>query len=279
MKKSRVILLSLTLLVGVGAGAFFFWEKKEEQKKPHITLYGNVDIRQVNLGFRVFGRVKTLNFEEGDRITEGQTVAILDKVPYQNKVDSARADLAQKKTAYRNAMHTSERKKKLLSSKFASLEDYENAQAATDEAFSEIQSAEAALETTLTELKDTEIFAPASGKILSRVTEPGSIVNAGDTVYILSLDEPMWARAYISEEDLGRVSLGMKAQIFTDARPQSPYDGQVGFISPVAEFTPKNVETPELRTKLVYRVRVIVTNPDEYLRQGMPVTVQLKVAA
>jgi HlyD family secretion protein len=279
VKKSKVFLLSVVLLAGAGGGAFFFWEKKEEEKSPHITLYGNVDIRQVNLGFRVFGRVKTLHFEEGDRIKAGQTVALLDKVPYQNQVDVARADLAQKKTSYQNALHISQRKKKLLSSKFASQEDYEIAQATADEAFAQIQGSEAALETALTNLGDTEIAAPTSGKILSRVTEPGSVVNAGDTVYILSLDEPMWARAYISEEDLGRVSLGMKAQIFTDARPHKPYDGQIGFVSPVAEFTPKNVETPELRTKLVYRVRVIVTNPDEYLRQGMPVTVHLKVGA
>ena len=67
----------------------------------------------------------------------------------------------------------------------------------------------------------------------------------------------------------------MKALIFNDTYPNHPYSAQVGFISPVAEFTPKNVETRELRTDLVYRLRVILEKPDRYVRQGMPVTVQL----
>jgi HlyD family secretion protein len=67
----------------------------------------------------------------------------------------------------------------------------------------------------------------------------------------------------------------MKAQVFTDTDPARPYAGQIGFISPVAEFTPKTVETADLRSDLVYRLRIIVTDPDQRLRQGMPVTVRL----
>jgi HlyD family secretion protein len=74
---------------------------------------------------------------------------------------------------------------------------------------------------------------------------------------------------------LGRIYLGMKAQVYTDSRPNNPYEAVVGFISPVAEFTPKTVETKDLRTKLVYRIRVIISQPDRYLKQGMPVTVVL----
>jgi HlyD family secretion protein len=67
----------------------------------------------------------------------------------------------------------------------------------------------------------------------------------------------------------------MKALVYTDTNPNKPYEGQIGFISPIAEFTPKTVETRELRTDLVFRLRVIIQNPDRYLRQGMPVTVKL----
>jgi HlyD family secretion protein len=69
----------------------------------------------------------------------------------------------------------------------------------------------------------------------------------------------------------------MPADVYTDSQPAKPYHGQIGFISPVAEFTPKNVETTELRTELVYRLRVIVNDPDNGLRQGMPVTVKLNL--
>jgi HlyD family secretion protein len=98
---------------------------------------------------------------------------------------------------------------------------------------------------------------------------------AGETVYTLSLRKPVWVRAYIAEPQLGLIHPGAAVQIFTDTRPGAPYEGQVGFISPVAEFTPKSVETPELRADLVYRFRVVVTNADPALRQGMPVTLRL----
>ena len=108
--------------------------------------------------------------------------------------------------------------------------------------------------------------------------EPGAIVAAGATVYTLSLIDPVWIRAYVSEPQLGRIAPGMKVQVFTDSAPGKPYNGQIGYISPVAEFTPKTVETADLRSDLVYRLRVVVTNPDRSLRQGMPVTVRLAEA-
>jgi HlyD family secretion protein len=94
-------------------------------------------------------------------------------------------------------------------------------------------------------------------------------------VLSLSLNHPVWVRAYVRESDLGRVQPGTKVTLVTDSRPDRPYTGQVGHVSPRAEFTPKNVETPELRTSLVYRLRIVVDNPDGGLRQGMPVTVRV----
>lgn len=94
-------------------------------------------------------------------------------------------------------------------------------------------------------------------------------------MFTLTLTTPVWVRTYVNEPDLGFVQPGMAAAVTTDSAPGRPYRGHVGFISPTAEFTPKAVETRELRTDLVYRLRVIVDNPDGGLRQGMPVTVRL----
>jgi HlyD family secretion protein len=96
---------------------------------------------------------------------------------------------------------------------------------------------------------------------------------SGAPVLTVALTRPVWVRAYVPAPLLGRVRLGMPMRVFTDSRPDKPYCGRVGFISPVAEFTPKNVETTTLRTDLVYRLRVIVDQPDAGLLQGMPVTV------
>lgn len=98
------------------------------------------------------------------------------------------------------------------------------------------------------------------------------MLSASSTVLTLSLTQPVWVRAYVSEADLGKAVPGSEMTLYTDSRPGKPYHGKVGFVSPTAEFTPKSVETTDLRTDLVYRLRVIVSDPDDALRQGMPVT-------
>lgn len=139
-----------------------------------------------------------------------------------------------------------------------------------------LKSAVADLDKAKLALADATLKAPSNGMIITRAVEPGSMLNAGATTLTLSLVNPVWVRAYANEQDLGRVPSGTKVLLHTDSRPDKPYHGQVGFVSPTAEFTPKSVETTDLRTALVYRMRIIVTDPDSVLRQGMPVTVTVQ---
>ena len=98
-------------------------------------------------------------------------------------------------------------------------------------------------------------------------------------VFSLAITDPKWVRAYVSEPDLGKVYPGMTASVAVDSFPGRRFEGWVGFISPVAEFTPKPVQTEELRTSLVYEVRVFVKDPSDTLRLGMPATVYLTPAS
>lgn len=138
-----------------------------------------------------------------------------------------------------------------------------------------VEAAEANLASAKTTEADTVLVAPADGIILSRVRERGAILAPNDMAYVLSLAKPVWIRAFIAETDLGRIHTGMTVAVSSDTAPGKAYQGRIGFISPVAEFTPKTVETPELRTDLVYRLRIVVDEPDTALLQGMPVTVRL----
>jgi HlyD family secretion protein len=138
-----------------------------------------------------------------------------------------------------------------------------------------VEQAKAAHATAALRLQDTELKAPSDGVVLTRSLEPGAIVQAGATAISLSLENPVWVRAYVHERELGQVPPGTKVLLTTDSRPDKAFHGKVGFVSPRAEFTPKSVETPELRTSLVYRLRVVVEDSDGSLRQGMPVTVSL----
>jgi HlyD family secretion protein len=110
------------------------------------------------------------------------------------------------------------------------------------------------------------------------LVEPGEIVTPQKPAFSLAITDPKWVRAYVTEADLGQVHPGMKATVTADAFPKRAFDGRVGFISPVAEFTPKTVQTTDLRTSLVYEIRVFVTDPNDDLRQGMPTTVHLLLA-
>jgi len=217
------------------------------------------------------------------------------------EIAQARALWREREATLANAERWFQRQEQLLKTKAISEQDREDAQARFREAEARAKSAReqltlleagyrpeeitqaraefaragAALASAELRLKDTVLEAPAAGVVITRAQEPGAILPAGATVLTVSLQEPVWVRAYISEPDLGRVHPGAKVRVLTDSRPGQPYAGQVGFISPRAEFTPKSVETTELRTSLVYRLRIVVTDADAGLRQGMPVTVIL----
>ena len=149
-------------------------------------------------------------------------------------------------------------------------EDIKASEAAVELAQAQLRDAE-------NNLNDTKLYAPAEGTILTRVAEPGTVVASGQAVYAVMLKDPLQIRAYVTETQLGKVRLGMKGKIFTDSHPGDPLEGTVNFIASDAEFTPKQVQTEDLRTDLVYRIRLLVEhNPQERLKNGMPVTVFLE---
>jgi HlyD family secretion protein len=127
------------------------------------------------------------------------------------------------------------------------------------------------------QLKDAELIAPAGGVVRSRLLEPSEMTSPQLPVFSLALVDPKWVRAYVSEPDLVRVRPGMAAAVSVDGLPNQSFQGWVGFISPIAEFTPKTVQTDDLRTSLVYEVRVFVSDEQDALRLGMPATVRLPI--
>jgi HlyD family secretion protein len=232
------------------------------------------------------------------------TVEGLENGTRPEEIDQARAIVAERGAALELARATLARQQELAGRGVAPHQRHDEAQAAVGQAEAQLRAVQEALrlavigprrediaaaraqleaeEATLAQAKrrlaDTALAAPSAGTVLTRVREVGAVVAAGETVYTLSLAAPVWVRTYVDEPDLNRVRPGMAAEVTIDSVPDKVYRGQVGFVSPVAEFTPKTVETRELRTSLVYRLRVIVAEPDAMLRQGMPVTVVLRPA-
>jgi HlyD family secretion protein len=146
------------------------------------------------------------------------------------------------------------------------------------QAQAQLQASQAARDLIKQQLTDADLKAPTGGIISARLLEPGEIATPQRPVVSLAVVDPKWVRAYLSEADLARVKQGTVAAVTVDGVAM-PLIGHVGFISPEAEFTPRAIQTEELRTSLVYEVRILVDDPGNLLRLGMPATVRIVPAA
>lgn len=146
-----------------------------------------------------------------------------------------------------------------------------------DQAAAQLKAAQAQAALLHRQVAEGDLIAPQAGVVRSRLVEPGDIAAPQKAAFTLALTSPKWVRAYVGEKDLARIKPGQAASVAVDAFADRRFDGWVGFISPTAEFTPKAVETPELRSSLVFEVRVFVRDPDDALRLGQPATVHVKL--
>lgn len=254
--------------------AIYFFYSLRSNHDQTVTLYGNVDIRTVSPGFRVNGRLMELKVDEGDDVHKGDLLARLDPDPYIREMHSLQALVNQQKAdlAYREVVYA--REKKLNGTGASSIDRYDNALAARDAAKASLDKVMADLSQATLRLQDTSLYSPSDGVVLTRAVEPGTMLLANSALLTISLTNPVWVRAYIPEAELGKAKQGTSVRIYSDSYPDKSFEGKIGFVSPTAEFTPKTVETTDLRTDLVYRLRIVVQDPKQELRQGMPVTVK-----
>lgn len=141
----------------------------------------------------------------------------------------------------------------------------------------EIQRAKAGIAIIDAQLDDTTVASPIDGVVLVRPAEAGEVLAAGAIIATIGDLEHPWLRAYIHERDLGRVKLGTPVKLTTDSYPGKVYSGKVTFIASEAEFTPKQIQTPDERVKLVYRVKIEVDNPHQELKSNMPVDAEIRL--
>jgi HlyD family secretion protein len=329
MKKKFILVFALLTMMALAGGLWWWRIHMEPAQTGQLVLYGNVDLREVNLAFNGNQRIASIFVQEGDRVTSGQLLAELETRRLEDAVKQAEAQTLQQGEVLKkleagsrieeirqaeanahkarvdadNAQRTWLRIRDLFHEHAVSKQQADDSEAAAKAAEASANAAQQALDLALAgsriediaagraslvaaqanlslrrqELRDARLYAPSAGVIRDRILEPGSMVTPQNPVLTLALTDPLWVRAYVSEPDLGKLRLGMKATITTDSYPGKLYAGWVGFISPTAEFTPKTVETTDLRTRLVYQVRVFVHQNDDELRLGMPATVTIDV--
>lgn len=328
MMKRSILVAALAAIVI--AGGLAYWLMRPPSAPKEIVVFGNVDLRQVDLPFNGTERIAAVLVQEGDRVHQGQILARLDTSRLEPQVAQAKAQLAAQqavvdrlhngsrpeevaqaraaldsaKADAENARRQAARFRSLIAAsggRAASQQDLDNANAALDVASAKVVSQQKALDLAVVgprkedvaqaeaqlraeqaqlallkqQLADANLIAPVDAVIRSRLMEPGEMASPQRPVLSLAITDPKWVRAYVSAIDLGRIRSGEIASISVDSFPNRRFEGWIGFISSVAEFTPKTVQTEELRTSLVYEIRVFVKDPDDQLRLGMPATVFL----
>ncbi|MDE2148912.1 MAG: efflux RND transporter periplasmic adaptor subunit [Gammaproteobacteria bacterium] len=325
---NRRLITIAVLVAAAAAGSWLLWRSQHPVGNTHtLRLYGNIDIREVNLAFNGNQRIARLLVDEGQQVHKGQVLGELDTRYLTADVEQARAQLAAQqqvlaalragsrpqeirqlranvdaaKVDLTNARSSYRRLRDLAQRNLASVQQRDDARTAMDTAQARLEAVqqtlslavegprkediaaaadtlkarEAALDLARHALSDAVLAAPADGIIRDRILEPGDMASPQQPVYTLALTDRIWVRAYVSETDLGRIRPGMAATVTTDSDPGRRYHGTIGYISPTAEFTPKSIETPEVRTTLVYQLRVYVRDADNQLRLGMPATVHI----
>ena len=277
--KKRAIVAILILLI-IAAAVYLLTKKKPNPDE--LTLYGNIEIRQVDLSFQVPGQISLMLKEEGDSVKKGELVALLDDRDYKSNLEKAAADVLKTSALSKDASSKYARQAPLCADSTVSKQECDTLLNTKNKTKADYDAVVAQKTFAKNQLDYTKIYAPDDGTITVRVQEPGATVNKGQVVYTIAKTKPVWIRAYVNESDLGNIKYGMKARVLTDSKDPKTgqnreYEGRIGYISPVAEFTPKTVESTDLRTDLVYRIRVYVDEIDDFLRQGMPTTIKINL--
>jgi HlyD family secretion protein len=301
LKKVLPILIVLVLFVGLSL--YFF--KKQEKPRGLLILHGRVEGKEINIGSKVQGRIIRLYKRETDSVKKVELLAELRPDEYLAMLYSAQKEvqaaeetvlmaqsyLIKSQANVEQAKRDLERYRALFEEGLVSKRDLEIAELNYISALAELKvneryvaQAKAKQSSALQRLKEvevyfreTKIYAPADGVILSRVAEEGEVVNPGQVIYTMVDLNKLYIKVYIPEPELGKVKLGQQARVYVDAYPDRYFNGTLTRVYEQAEFTPKNVETKDERVKLVFGAEVSVENPEGLLKPGMPADVVLKI--
>lgn len=388
MMKKRIV--PVVLILAVAAGAFYLYRSLTRKPENRIVASGNIELTEVNIGFKTAGKLIERTVDEGDPVKKGELIARLDRDQLMAQRDResaalmlAEAQLAQARTSLQLQKETLagdlDQRRADLEANLQRLAELENgsrpqekadAKAAVDNAQAEldrakkdwdraqvlfknddisaaqhdqyrnrwesaaamlksaqerqslvlagprseqikaqaaqVERARAALKTSQantletkrreqeitarladierskanivlidSQLADTLASSPVDGVVLVKAADVGEVLAPGTTVVTVGdIDHP-WLRGYVNETDLGKVKLGSRAKVTTDSYPGRVYEGRVTFISSEAEFTPKQIQTPQERVKLVYRIKIEVANPQHELKSNMPADAEI----
>jgi HlyD family secretion protein len=304
MNKTLAILFCAILFFGCSGG-----------DGTTISATGTIEATEITLSAQSGGQVKRIIADEGQLVRAGDTLLIIDDTDWQYQLDQARGgyemaeaqyrlalkgareeDIVQAEASFKNAKDDLKRMEELYRAKSVSEKQLDDAktrftvsqqiwekvkrglrQEEIDAARARRDQTKGLLSSLQKKVSDCKVVAPIAGTITKRFVEQGELAGIGMALYRISDLSLMDITIYVTEADLPKVQLNQKAVVTIDAFPNKDYEGKVVFLSSTAEFTPKNIQTKDERTKLVFSVKVKVPNPDGTLKAGVPADVILHV--
>ena len=266
--------MNKTIIIAIATAAALCGCERRGAESEGI-FHGNVDDRELRLSFVISERIDSIVPEEGQSVKKGDLVATLETVRLENEVKAAAAAVKEVEVQIKTAKNNRDRNAELVKKNAVSLQDADNAEACYLMVVAQKETAEVKLEIAKQRLADAKLYAPADGIVRKRLLNPGELTGPDSPVLQLSLTDPKWVRCYMKETELAKHRLNDKALVKADGA-EKPFDAWIGYISPNAEFTPRNIETDELRPMLVYEVRFYVKDPEGLLKLGAPVIVECK---
>ncbi len=314
MLRTSKLSFSILLIIAVALIAGLAVWRMRPAELPEGIVYGNgrLEATEVDVATKMAGRIESLLPREGDQVGKGQVLAVLDAEELAAQLRAAEARVVQAQAGRREAeagvrkaasdrelaLKTLQRSQELVARNFISAQKLDtdrsvlqSAQADLAAAEVRVAGAEAALQAAIAQseslrasVSDTTIRAPIGGRVLYRLAEPGEVVAAGGKVLTLLDLEDVFMTVFLPSHEAGQLRLGSEARIVLDTLPQQPVPARVMFVSPRAQFTPREVETRSEREKLMFRVKVridagwLAAYPD-LVKSGMPGLAYLRLDA
>jgi len=291
----------------------FFGCSSSDDKQ--ISASGTIETTEVTINAKVGGQILKLYVDEGSNVKVGDTLAIIDRADLEIQLEQAMAnfdaaeaqykltvqgtreeDIAQAEATLKNAEDDLNRSERLFSEKSISQKQLDDARTRyilakqnydklkrgfrpeeIDAVRARRDQAAAQVKAIKKKIEDSYVTTPIAGVVTLKVVEEGEVVMPNASLFRISQLDKVRLMIYVSEEELAKVKLGQPADVYIDAFPKKPFSGKIIYISSIAEFTPKNVQTKEDRTKLVFGVKIEIPNQEHILKPGMPADAVIKI--
>jgi HlyD family secretion protein len=305
LRNSALIALALIIVAAVG---IYVWLQQTGSEVPAGFAFGNgrLEATEIDIAAKLPGRLSEVLVREGDSVKTGQILARMDTRVLEAQLREAQAMVrqAQESKQYADAMVVEttsktelaakefDRSSRLLKKGAVSLQRFDHdetnlqrakaEQAAADaqaaQARAAIEAAKAGVERVSAEINDGILVGPRPGRVLIRLAEPGEILPAGGRVLTVMDMDDIYMTLFLPGKDAGAVAVGAEARVLLDGFPDHPLSAKVSFVSDKSQFTPREVETQEERQKLVFRVKVSLTQKDDpRLKPGMTGVAYIRV--